>query len=102
MFADSDYASSDDYWSLTRRPLTCLLYLLPMLVLYEVGILWVGGRNTDPFRNGADFWMRGWLSQLGLTQALLLPVLVVIGLMIWHLAGNYRDDRPDTSRDHRR
>ena len=89
MFADSDYASSDDYWSLTRRPLTCWLYLLPMLVLYEVGILWVGGRNPDPFRNGADFWMRGWLSQLGLTQALLLPVLVVIGLMIWHLAGNF-------------
>ena len=47
--------------------------------------MWVGSADSTIVRNGADFWMRGWLQQFGLGEALILPGLVVAGLMTWHL-----------------
>lgn len=89
MLGESEFSSSNEYWMQTRRPLSCLIYLLPLLVIYEIGIVSVGGGNPDAYRNGADYWMRGWLSSLGLTQAIVLPILVILGLMTWHVAGRY-------------
>jgi hypothetical protein len=80
---------SADYWDQTRRPLVCLVFLAPLLVFYEAGVLWLGGGRPDAIRNGADFWMRGGLEQLGLGHPLLLPALVVAGLLVWHKAGKY-------------
>jgi membrane protease YdiL (CAAX protease family) len=76
---------SSSYWSRTRQPLTCLVFLLPLLALYEAGVLWLGGRDADAIRNGADYWMRGGLESLGLTQDWLLPGMIVVGLLVWHL-----------------
>ncbi|MEX0703936.1 MAG: CPBP family intramembrane glutamic endopeptidase [Planctomycetales bacterium] len=78
-----------DYWSQARQPLACLAFLAPLLVVYEAGVLWAGGPDAAAIRNGADYWMRGWLHGLGLTQALLLPLLVAFGLLGWHVAGRY-------------
>lgn len=80
---------ADDYWALARQPLNCLIFLMPLLVLYEAGVLWVGGRDSESLRNGADHWMRGWLSQLGAPQPYLLPVFVVGGLLVWQVIGKY-------------
>lgn len=79
----------DDYWSQTRRPLVCLIFLLPLLVIYELGVLSLGGTSPDVLRNGADVWMRGGLLWIGVSEPLLLPVLVVAGLLMWHWRGNY-------------
>lgn len=79
-------AADDEYWTQTRQPLVCLTFLVPLLAAYEAGVLLVGG---DRIRNGADFWMRGWLHHIGFSHALLLPGLVLGGLMIWHVVGGY-------------
>lgn len=81
--------AADDYWAIARQPLTCLIFLTPLLILYEAGVLWVGGSQAESLRNGADFWMRGWLRELGAGQPCLLPVFVVCGLLIWQIAGKY-------------
>lgn len=78
-------STSSDYWSDARTPLSSLLFLIPWIVVYEFGVLVMGQDQPDTVRNGADFWMRSLLSQLGLTQNLLLPTIVVTMLLAWHV-----------------
>jgi hypothetical protein len=47
---------AETYWHRTRRPLPSLLFLLPLLTLYEFGVLWIGGHDPEALRNGADSW----------------------------------------------
>ncbi len=81
--------SANDYWRHAREPFPCLLFLLPLLALYELGVYWLGGAHSDLLRNGADYWMRQWLSSLGRGVDFALPVLVVGVLLVWHWAGNF-------------
>ena len=70
-----------DYWQMSARPLISLVFIAPMLVLYEVGVLCLG-RGAP--RNGADVWLRGFLDWIGFGQYFLLPVLVCGVLLAWH------------------
>ena len=76
---------SSTYWNQTRRPLPCLVFLLPLLVLYELGVIWIGGVRHTLVRNGADAWMRGLLEQLGLHPAYVLPLGIVCIFILWHI-----------------
>jgi len=77
------------YWQEARRPLVALLFLLPLLAWYEIGVMSLGA-ETPAARNGADCWMRSWLMYMGLAHHWVLPVLVVGALLSWHLS---RSDR---------
>jgi len=74
-----------DYWQDARRPLSCLLFLLPWIAVYEAGILMLAESEPSQIRNGADYWLRSLLSAAGMGQLLLLPLLVVSVLLIWHV-----------------
>ncbi len=54
------------YWQQSRRPLVSLAFILPLLALYEGGVLLLG---PSAIRNGADVWLRQLLDQLGLGPA---------------------------------
>ena len=71
------------YWQATRRPLPCLAFVLPLLVVYEGGLLWLGGATSDALRAGADSWIRHGLARVGLTDRWLLPLLLASGLLAW-------------------
>lgn len=81
---------SDDYWALARQPLHCLLFLIPLLAAYEIGVALAIGDDAASARNGADYWMRSGLHLLGLTHPLLLPVVVVGLLTGWQVVGRFR------------
>lgn len=81
---ESSVRSPDDYWRDTRRPLSSLVFLAPLLITYELGVFWVGGARADTVRNGADAWMREWLQQIGITGLWYLPVLLTGVLLGWH------------------
>ena len=51
-----------DYWQQSRRPLTSLAFVTPLLAVYEAGVLWLG---PQAMRNGADVWMRQILRLAG-------------------------------------
>lgn len=76
----------DRYWRDTRQPLSSLVFLAPLLIIYEAGVFWVGGARADTVRNGADAWMRDWLHQIGITGLWYLPILLTGVLLAWHYA----------------
>jgi len=79
---ENEVVSSDlAYWQATTRPLASLLFVLPMLAIYEFGVLLLG---TGAIRNGVDVWLRQFLQLLGFGQYFLLPLLTVAILLSWH------------------
>lgn len=74
-------AGGPSYWEQSRRPLASLLVVLPLLVLYELGVLTQG---PAALRNGADVWLRQLLRMIGFGQYFLLPLLTVSILLVWH------------------
>jgi len=70
-----------DYWQQSRRPLTSLVFVAPLLICYELGVLMLG---PGAMRNGADVWLRQLLEWLGFSQYFLLPALTVGLLLGWH------------------
>ena len=75
-----------NYWQATSRPLTSLIFVLPMLAIYETGILLLG---PEAIRNGVDVWLRQFLGLMGLGQYFLLPVLTIAILLAWHHLKEY-------------
>ncbi len=70
-----------EYWQQSRRPLASLAFVLPLLVIYEGGVLLLG---TQAVRNGADVWLRQLLDLFGFGQYFLLPALTIGLLLGWH------------------
>ncbi len=89
MDEQADIDMENDYWNDARAPLSSLLFVIPWIAAYEAGILILAGEQANGLRNGADFWMRSFLSEAGLGQALLLPLLVFSILLVWHVVRRY-------------
>ena len=85
MYDEDPQPTATDYWNDARTPLSSLLFVIPWIVVYEFGVLVLGQGQPDAVRNGADFWMRSALSQLGFVQEMLLPAIVVTMLLTWHI-----------------
>lgn len=74
-------APLERYLRESRRPLASLAFIVPLLLLYEGGVVFLGAQAV---RNGADVWLRQFLDALGFTQYFLLPALTVGLLLAWH------------------
>lgn len=81
------------YLRATRHPWPCLLFLLPLLGLYEAGVYIVGGTQSDNLRNGADAWLRWLLDIYGITPFIVAPAIIIAVFILWSL--NRWDDRPE-------
>lgn len=79
-----------DYWELTRQPLPSLIFILPLLFVYEAGVAFLGEPGAVGLRNGADHWLRQGILSLGVQATFVLPSLLVIALAAWHVYGKYR------------
>jgi membrane protease YdiL (CAAX protease family) len=75
------HPAAETYWSISRTPLTSLVFTMPLVLAYEGGVL-VMGRGSP--RNGADVWLRQLLDAAGFGAYFLLPTLTVLGLLAWH------------------
>ncbi|HEV3238168.1 MAG TPA: CPBP family intramembrane glutamic endopeptidase [Gemmataceae bacterium] len=78
--------SSNNYFSATRHPLPCFLFLLPLLAGYEMGVIWLGGTRPDELRNGADAWVRWLMEKLSLQDINWAPPALIAALfLVWSL-----------------
>jgi hypothetical protein len=71
---------------MTRRPIPCLVFVAPILLVYEWGVLWLGGSSAEALRTGADAWLRHGLAAIGLTDHWLLPLSLIVILLGWQAA----------------
>jgi membrane protease YdiL (CAAX protease family) len=69
---------AERYWVESRRPLVSLVFIAPLLAIYEIGVVWF---RVIP--NGADDLMRRFLDLFGFSQHLLLPGLLIAILLGW-------------------
>ena len=65
-----------NYLSATRHPWSCLVFVLPLLLIYEVGLHFLGANSAETLRNGADAWFRLGLAYIGMKDWFWAPVLV--------------------------
>jgi hypothetical protein len=80
---------TDDYWTATKHPWACVLFVLPLLATYEVGLYVLGQYDL---RNGADAWLRWALSEVSISPVYGAPCLLILVLMAWGLVR--REGRP--------
>lgn len=79
---------SDAYRDVTHRPLQCLVFLLPMVILYELGMAWAFGdrvRGAGPTL-AAEQLIMWFFSLFGGTGYYLPGALLVAVLLGWHVA----------------
>ncbi len=63
--------------------MTCLVFIAPILLTYELGVLWLGGSSASSLRTGADSWLRQGLASLGITDHWFLPLCLAIIFLVW-------------------
>ncbi len=73
--------SPQQYAAESARPLVSLVFVAPLLVIYELSALILG---PHVLRNGADIWLRHFLGAIGFGQYFLLPLLTCGALLGWH------------------
>ena len=76
-----------NYWEESRAPLASLMFVTPLLLFYEFGVVLLG---PEAVRNGAEVWLRHLLMHLGLGQYFFLPVLTVGILLAAHYLSRQR------------
>jgi hypothetical protein len=91
--ADGKNARQGSYLLATRHPWPCLLFLLPLLLGYEVGVVWLGGAHGDTLRNGVDAWLRWALDAFGMRQLYWPPAFIGAVFLLW--SWRRRADRPE-------
>ncbi len=88
----SDDASHAGYFTRSELPLTSLLFLLPLIVLYEVGthFHWTDAPHGESQQIVAFILMRRFFSLFG-AGGRHLPALAIVGILLaWHIARNDR------------
>ncbi|OPX24611.1 MAG: hypothetical protein B1H04_01800 [Planctomycetales bacterium 4484_123] len=76
--------SATGYLQRTRQPLTCLLFILPMLAAYEAGAIFFGHKLL------ANEHLKELLGLFGATGWFLPPFLVVTVLFVWHVVSKQK------------
>jgi hypothetical protein len=71
------------YLGATRHPWPCLLFVLPLLLVYEACVLELGGAHPEMVRNGADNWLRVALAAGGAGYTWLPPVVLALIFAVW-------------------
>jgi len=92
--ANKDRPAELTYWHETRQPIYSLAFVLPMVLVYEVGIVLVNGPIAATrgygVRISSDVLLRGVMeelfSRLGLGGIVMSGMLVVLVLVVWQLA----------------
>ena len=83
----------ESYWRKTRQVVYSLAFVLPMVLIYEAGVLWISpevlARQGLTLRDGTDTLVRrgmGWLFvRLGMSGFVMTGAVVVFVLVTWQV-----------------
>ncbi len=80
------------YWDLTHRPLQCLVFLLPMVLAYEVGMALTHGSlslEVRPAALASQQLLYWFFSLFGATGGYLPGFALILILLVWHVAAHH-------------
>ncbi len=76
------------YWTHVRRPIYALALVIPMTLVYELGLsttrVKVGAEHIQ-IRNAADMFLQLLVRKLGLTGFLITGAIIIATLLLWQL-----------------
>jgi hypothetical protein len=81
-----EYRRPAGYLAAVRHPWPCLVFLIPLLAAYELGVWRMSGPHGESLRAGVELWLREWLAQAGSLPPLLIPAAVgglLVALAMW-------------------
>lgn len=80
-------ATSPRYFVVSQQPMHALVFLLPLLLFYEAGVLWVTSQGQTPLANElvATEIIREFFQLFGVTGYHLPAFVVAAVLIAWHL-----------------
>ena len=65
----------------TLRPIVCLAFVLPLLLVYELGTIFA---NQMSGRSGIDQWLHWFMEMAGIGHLVVLPLVTIGVLLHWH------------------
>lgn len=71
------------YWQTTKHPWPCLLFVLPLLALYEGSMIYQTWEGLQPFRAGLDAWMARSLRAIHWTADYAPSLLIAVACIGW-------------------
>lgn len=77
------------YWAATKTPIHSLLFVLPMVAFYEIGIVSVGRAHAAQVRNGGDVMLRRLVALVGRPGVAASALLMVAVLLLWQALGKH-------------
>lgn len=73
------------YLAAVRHPWPALVFLVPLLALYEFGVARLTPPSGESLRAGVELWVRQWLAQAGPYPPAIVPGTVILLLVLWTL-----------------
>ncbi len=85
-----DNALSHHYYYVTQRPWPSLVFVLPMLLFFEIATyLRRDGAGVESSQLVAEYLINWLVEQFGTTSVYLPGLLMVVILLAWHIAGKH-------------
>ena len=81
-------ADRSRYWQTSRRPLQILVFLLPLVIAYEIGLAWMLRSDAGVLTNKAHESLLSFFEILGVPAAGGLYIgglVIIVVLFLWHL-----------------
>ncbi|MFH1852479.1 MAG: CPBP family glutamic-type intramembrane protease [Candidatus Neomarinimicrobiota bacterium] len=73
------------YWNQSRSPFYSFIFILPLILIYETGILLLSAEDMPDLRNGADVLMRQIFGNFGMLGAYGIGLLFMTGFIFTFL-----------------
>lgn len=71
-----------NYWNKTRTPIYNLVFIIPVIIIYEIGVIIITKMEISNLRNGADVLLRMLIDSFGPSSLYTLGFLLLIGAII--------------------
>lgn len=71
------------YLASVRHPWPCLVFLVPLLALYELGVARLTPPSGESLRAGIELWLRQWLADSGPVPPIVIPGTLLLLLAAW-------------------
>ena len=65
----------------TLRPIVCLVFVVPLLLFYELGSIFA---NQMSGKSGIDQWLHWFMDHVGIGHLVILPLVTAGILLHWH------------------